>query len=52
MAVVVEEHLHLPKRPEMGSSAIVSLAAFAYLQKSLGGFTINSLPSGENVLEE
>ncbi|MFX3926867.1 hypothetical protein ACJBXN_10405, partial [Streptococcus suis] len=27
--------------------AIASLAEIAYLQKSLGGFTINSLPSGE-----
>lgn len=30
----------------MGFCAIVSLAAIAYLQESLGGFTINSLPSG------
>lgn len=38
------ENIHTFHRE--GFCAIVALAGIAYLQKSLGGFTINSLPSG------
>jgi len=44
----MEELPHRPKKGEMGFFCNhLSLAAVTYLQRSLGGFTINTLPSGE-----
>lgn len=44
----MEELPHLPQTREVGFWCnLFSSAAIAYLQKSLGGFTINSLPSRE-----
>lgn len=41
------KNFHTFPRPGRWDFCLISSAAIAYLQKSLGGFTINSLPSRE-----